>query len=147
MIDALTTADKQQAGVLVDILMHHLNDKNFSEYIMGLCHQDQRCISGVASALSAGKAYDANKLIDSGEAGRAAAERVETMFANLDSITALFPPLKSEEAPREILDMVNERQQARRGRDFAKADDLRDKLKEMGWVIEDTPDGARVKAL
>jgi cysteinyl-tRNA synthetase len=48
-------------------------------------------------------------------------------------------------APPEILRLVKERQQARRGKDFARADAIRETLSQQGWTIEDTPDGPRVK--
>jgi cysteinyl-tRNA synthetase len=43
------------------------------------------------------------------------------------------------------MDRVLARQQARRDKDFARSDALRDGLLAEGWVIEDTPDGPRVK--
>ena len=48
--------------------------------------------------------------------------------------------------PQAILDLVEARQKARREKDFAGADALRDSLAQQGWVVEDTPDGPRVKA-
>ena len=40
-----------------------------------------------------------------------------------------------------VLNRVAEREGARRSRDWALADRLRDELKAEGWVVEDTPDG------
>jgi cysteinyl-tRNA synthetase len=36
------------------------------------------------------------------------------------------------------------RERAREARDFARADELRDRLVELGWEVRDTPDGARL---
>jgi cysteinyl-tRNA synthetase len=36
--------------------------------------------------------------------------------------------------------LIEQRNQARKDKDFALADDLRDKLDEMGIVLEDTPE-------
>ena len=52
---------------------------------------------------------------------------------------------REEAVPEDISAMADERQAARKARDFAKADELRDALLEQGWVIEDTPKGPRVK--
>ena len=41
--------------------------------------------------------------------------------------------------------LIDERNQARRSRNFALADQIRDRLYEMGYVIEDTRDGVRWK--
>ncbi len=49
------------------------------------------------------------------------------------------------EVPAEISALLEARQAARKARDFKRADALRDELKAKGWVIEDTPKGARVK--
>ena len=57
--------------------------------------------------------------------------------------------LKLDEEPivesldAEIEDLVNRRQEARKNRDFAEADRIRDALKEMGILLEDTKDGVK----
>jgi cysteinyl-tRNA synthetase len=43
--------------------------------------------------------------------------------------------------------LVTERQEARRRRDFAESDRIRDVLAEKGIVVEDTPQGPRWKKL
>jgi len=50
-------------------------------------------------------------------------------------------------APPEIEALLDERQAARKAKDYARSDALRDELKEQGWVIEDTPKGPRLKPL
>jgi cysteinyl-tRNA synthetase len=40
--------------------------------------------------------------------------------------------------------LVAARDEARAGRDFARADAIRDQLQALGWVVEDTPAGTRV---
>ncbi|QAA35214.1 cysteine--tRNA ligase [Clostridium manihotivorum] len=47
----------------------------------------------------------------------------------------------------EIEQLVEQRQQARKNRDWALADKIRDELKERGIVLEDTPQGVRWKKL
>jgi len=47
--------------------------------------------------------------------------------------------------PKEILQMVEARDEARDKKDFAEADRLRDELKEKGFEVEDTPDGRKIK--
>ena len=43
--------------------------------------------------------------------------------------------------------MPGVRQGARKAKDFKRADALREELKAKGWLIEDTPKGARVKKI
>ena len=40
-----------------------------------------------------------------------------------------------------------QRNAARKAKDFKRADAMRDELKSKGWIIEDTPKGARVKRI
>jgi GT2 family glycosyltransferase len=50
------------------------------------------------------------------------------------------PPAASQPPP-EVAGLVAERQAARGRRDFAAADAIRDRLRQAGWLVRDTPDG------
>ena len=43
--------------------------------------------------------------------------------------------------PKEVIDLAEQRIQARASKDFALSDQLRDKIAELGFVIKDKPDG------
>jgi cysteinyl-tRNA synthetase len=88
---------------------------------------------------------DVNKLIDEGKAGSDGAQHALALLDRLNAVTGIFAPPTEAEAPKDVLDRVSERQQARRNKDFARSDALRNELLAEGWVIEDTPDGPRVK--
>ncbi len=49
--------------------------------------------------------------------------------------------LESEEAPAEAVALADRRDTARRDKDWAEADRLRDELSEMGWEVRDGPQG------
>ena len=51
------------------------------------------------------------------------------------------------EVPAELNGLLEQRQAARKAKDFKRADAIRDELKAKGWVIEDTPKGAKLKRL
>ena len=51
------------------------------------------------------------------------------------------------EAPAEIVALAEARTAAKKAKDFKKSDAIRDELKVKGWVIEDTPKGARLKRI
>lgn len=55
--------------------------------------------------------------------------------------------IKREEeiAPAEVLALLEERQAARKARDFARSDELRTQIADMGWEVADTPQGATVR--
>jgi len=87
VIDALATADKNQTMVLIETLTSQLDDKTFRQFAAGLGHSNQRCVSGVASALSAGTAYNVNKLVDLlGDDGISKPALIEVMRAKKDRL-------------------------------------------------------------
>ena len=49
-----------------------------------------------------------------------------------------------DDIPDEIRRLVEERQEARSSRDYARADEIRDLLKEKGYAVKDTPQGADI---
>ncbi len=51
---------------------------------------------------------------------------------------------ESFEVPDEVTKLAEEREEARRAGDYARSDELRDAVKERGFVIEDLPEGPRV---
>ena len=67
-------------------------------------------------------------------------------WEQVDSVLGVGAP-RGVEVPAEITALLEARQAARKAKDFKKADAIRDELKAKGWVIEDTPKGARVKRL
>jgi cysteinyl-tRNA synthetase len=51
---------------------------------------------------------------------------------------------KEQDAPAEAWDLAERRDAARKARDFAEADRLRDELRKLGWEVRDGPDGAEL---
>ncbi len=88
---------------------------------------------------------DTNKLIDEDCLGEVGASNALALLGRLDEACGLFPSKDTDGVPDEVIELVNERQRVRREKNFARADEIRDTLKEMGWTVEDTPDGPRVK--
>ncbi len=54
---------------------------------------------------------------------------------------------KADDVDQKVLDLIEERAEARKNRDFAKSDEIRDTLKEMGIEIKDTADGTKWKKM
>lgn len=50
-----------------------------------------------------------------------------------------------EDVPEEILALVEERKAARKAKDFAKADELRDRISELGYIVEETRQGTKIR--
>ncbi|MFH1586014.1 MAG: cysteine--tRNA ligase [archaeon] len=54
---------------------------------------------------------------------------------------------ESIKIPKDIQDLVRQRESARKAKDWKKADQLREEIKKRGYKIDDTPEGARVSTL
>ncbi|MBI2334771.1 cysteine--tRNA ligase [Candidatus Daviesbacteria bacterium] len=52
---------------------------------------------------------------------------------------------KPIEVPEEVMHLVRKREQARNTGEFSEADKLRKQIKKLGYIIEDTPKGSKVK--
>jgi len=72
-------------------------------------------------------------------------EAVLDAIAKFDSVLGIFGPEDSADLDAEIEALVEERQAARRDRNFARSDEIRDLLAEKGIILEDTKDGVRWK--
>ena len=74
-------------------------------------------------------------------------ETYDTALNTLQCMTDILGLLKKEAdgVPDEVKQLVEQRTQAKKDKNFALADQLRAKVSEMGYVIEDTPKGAKIK--
>jgi len=85
--------------------------------------------------------------MDAGQFGagnRAAAER---LFERFDAVFDVLKPSAASAGAEDpqIKMLVAEREAARKSRDFARADRIRDQLLEQGIILEDTKSGVRWK--
>jgi cysteinyl-tRNA synthetase len=67
------------------------------------------------------------------------------LIARFDSVLNVFGEQQQEMLDSEIQSLIDERQEARRRRDFARGDEIRDVLAARGIILEDTKDGVRWK--
>ena len=73
---------------------------------------------------------------------------VEALYAQLDKmaeICGLILEKKAEILDEEIEKLIQERQDARKAKNFARADEIRNQLLEQGIVLEDTREGVKWK--
>ena len=86
----------------------------------------------------------ANGLLAEGALTRAGAERVLAELRVMDTVFGVLLPAAAEDRlSTEEQALFDERQEARRRREFARADAARARLEALGVVIEDTPKGTR----
>ncbi len=86
---------------------------------------------------------DANVTIVQG-ASRDAAKAALTSLEAICDVLGLLSK-KEEDLPEEIAAMVKERAEARKNRDWAKSDELREKIIRAGYILEDTKQGQKVR--
>ena len=88
---------------------------------------------------------DANKFItaESGTAKPVIAA-VTGAIRELGSVLGLLERKADSEIPAEVGEMLEERAQARKNRDWAASDAIRDQLKELGYAVKDTPQGQQL---
>lgn len=68
-----------------------------------------------------------------------------SLVYSLDEVLAVLPPKKTPELPDELRQKIQEREQARKDKNYRLADKIRNELIEAGVVLEDTKDGVRWK--
>jgi cysteinyl-tRNA synthetase len=66
-----------------------------------------------------------------------------SILKELGGVLGILTREKNEGLDAEIESLIEKRQQARKQKDWKTADEIRDKLKEMGITLEDTPQGVK----
>ncbi len=113
---------------------------------------------------------ETNKALDAGTVTKALAQEISAFF--WDDFNTVFGVLEKraatkkfkvgsakektggaaeitcpEDTPDEVVALAMEREAARKAKDFKKSDELRDKIKALGFAIDDTPNGSRLRKL
>jgi cysteinyl-tRNA synthetase len=87
---------------------------------------------------------EANAALDAGRVGAAGRQALLDLLGDVD---AHLDVLREDEVSLDAVveRLIAEREEARRARDFARADRIRDELRERGVVLEDSREGVRWK--
>lgn len=78
---------------------------------------------------------------------REALDKAAELFDSVTSVLGILQHQKAEEFPAEALALLEERAIVRKAKDWARADAIRDELKAMGYAVEDSKDGAKLKKI
>jgi cysteinyl-tRNA synthetase len=85
----------------------------------------------------------ANPYLSKTDARKATLERLLAAFAELDGILGILKGEQNELLDEDIERLIIERTEARKSKNWSRADEIRDLLTEQGIFLEDTPQGIR----
>ena len=89
---------------------------------------------------------DTNRKLAANELSNAQAASLLASWQTVNGVLGVGAPAEDSVDPA-LESLLEERQAARKSRNFARADAIRDELKAQGWTIEDTPKGPKLKKL
>ena len=88
-----------------------------------------------------------NTAISAGNATKGTLQAYSDEFTALTNVLGLLYNNNNteEEIPAEVTELIEKRKAARKAKDFALADSIRDQIAAMGWTVEETRQGTIVK--
>ena len=90
-------------------------------------------------------ATDANRYLQKPEVTRGSLDAILARFAAMDEVLGVLAGEAEDLVDEEIEALIVERGEARKAKNWARADEIRDLLTARGIVLEDTPQGMRWK--
>ena len=122
--------------------VHNATDKALKDFEAGM---DDDLNTSVALAAIHELTRVVNPVLARGQLLEDNKRELIAAIEKFDSVLNIFGKAGRELLDEEIQALIDERQEARHRRDFARADQIRDELAERGIVLEDTKDGVRWK--
>ena len=86
----------------------------------------------------------ANKYLESGK-NQQVLNKLHSLYRQFSDVLGLFAESRKKEIPEEIMELVKERENARKKKDWAVSDAIREKIKSLGYIVQDTKEGPNVK--
>ena len=85
---------------------------------------------------------ETNKAMDGGSLSQADAKVYDSAWGQLDAVLGLGDA--TVEIPAEVQKLLDDRAAARKGKEFARSDELRKGIEALGWKVKDTAKGQEV---
>ena len=87
---------------------------------------------------------DINILLDANSLSKDEAQEVYNLMIKFDKALGVIGEIRKEQRlPREVAELISKREEARKAKDWTTADAIRQQLKDMGIIIEDTSQGVK----
>ncbi len=85
-----------------------------------------------------------NRKLDKGEISRRNAEKIRKQMLDFDKVLGIMQAKQKKLTDEERI-LIDRREAARKQKNYAEADNLREELRKKGVTLEDTPDGVKWK--
>jgi cysteinyl-tRNA synthetase len=133
----LMDADGKGCGEKIEQLMTRVQ-KDFGEAM------DDDLNIGLALAALFDFVRETNNLLDGNMLSKEEAQKVYKLMMGVDKVLGVIGEIKGEEKlPKEAEELIRKREEARKAKDWKAADKIREQLKAMGVIIEDTAQGVK----
>lgn len=150
-LDRILTAVNKLEDVLQSADDRELNDDE-KEILAGLAVFESKFDEAMEDDLNTADAisaiFELVKYTNSNISGDSAKELVSAglnMLRKLCDVLGIITEVKKEKLDSEIEALIEERQAARKAKNFARADEIRDQLAAEGIILEDTREGVKWK--
>jgi len=87
---------------------------------------------------------ETNKAIDEKKINKNNLDEVYEAMMKFDKVLGILEH-KKEKIPKVVLDLANKREEARQNKNWKEADKIRDEIKTLGYIIDDSSSGPRLK--
>lgn len=138
--EALDFALENAADGALDEALAQRLDQHREDFIAAM-DDDLNTANGLACIFEL--VSDINKDVLGTEASKLTVEYAKKLFEELCGVLGLLYNKKDNSLDAEVEALIEERNQARKEKNWARADEIRDQLKARGIVIEDTPQGVK----
>ncbi len=87
---------------------------------------------------------ESNSALDKGQLAPAHARRLLEWWSRVNRTLSIEPDAGANEYPDEVKALLDQRAQARTGKEWKRSDELRDAIAALGWAVKDTKDGQKL---
>jgi cysteinyl-tRNA synthetase len=88
--------------------------------------------------------HTANTYLETGK-NKQVLREIHSLYRQFSDVLGLFSEAGNKEIPVEVMKLVEEREGAREKKEWAASDALREKIKSLGYIVNDTKEGPNVK--
>ena len=88
--------------------------------------------------------HSANRYLETGR-NKQVLTRIYSLYRQFSDVLGLFAETGKTKIPDKVMKLVEERESARKKKEWAISDALREQIKSLGYVVQDTKEGPNVK--